>query len=362
MDASQKPDSASANNSGAMPRELFGYEVIAHIGSGAGSELYAVTDRASAQVYALKHVVRTDDKSARFIEQLQNEYAVGSKLNNHVIRRVYALKEQRTLLRKVTAAVLIVEHVDGMPLDANLPTELPALVRCFLAVADGLQALHNAGFVHCDLKPNNILLDGAGKVKVIDLGQACPTGTAKSRIQGTPDYISPEQVKCKPVSNRTDIFNLGATMYWALTGKKLPTLFTLKRDENSLLAADLMESPRQLNPLVPEAFSSLVMECVRSDEHKRPQDMTEVRRRLELTHHLLTRATRPTDTSVNDLEDALDLEDMDREDSASLSPEELISRNKLNDGGSADLPQPHPQPGVVRSIGPRKPERKRPTP
>jgi serine/threonine protein kinase len=186
-------------------------------------------------------------------------------------------------------------------------------------------------------------------------------GTAKSRIQGTPDYISPEQVKCKPVSGRTDIFNLGATMYWALTGKKLPTLFTLKRDENSLLAADLMESPRQLNIQVPEAFSSLVMECVRSDEHKRPQDMAEVRRRLELTHHLLTRATRPT-PPLSDLDDTLALDEVDREDSASLSPEELIARNKLNDGGSADLPQPQPQPGIVRSIGPRQPERKRSTP
>jgi serine/threonine-protein kinase len=360
MEANHKSDSASATTPGGVPREIFGYEVIAHIGTGAGSELYAVTDRGSAQVYALKHVVRTDDKSARFIEQLQNEYVIGSKIRNHVIRRVFTLKEQRTLLRKVTSAALVMELFDGLPLDTNQPTELPALVRCFLSVADGLQAMHHAGYVHCDLKPNNILLDNTQKVKIIDLGQACPTGTAKSRIQGTPDYIAPEQVRCKPVSGRTDIFNLGATMYWALTGKKLPTLFTLKRDENSLLAADLMESPRQVNPQVPEAFSSLVMECVRSDEHKRPQDMAEVRRRLELTHHLLTRASRPV--TAPELDDTLGLDDENRDDSASLSPDELISRDKLNDGGSADLPQPQKQPSVVRSIGPRQSERKRSTP
>jgi serine/threonine protein kinase len=63
-------------------------------------------------------------------------------------------------------------------------------------------------------------------VKVIDLGQACAIGTAKSRIQGTPDYIAPEQVKCAAVTPQTDIYNLGATLYWALTGTHIPTLYT----------------------------------------------------------------------------------------------------------------------------------------
>jgi len=58
-----------------------------------------------------------------------------------------------------------------------------------------LGALHNAGWVHCDLKPNNILRDNKGQVKVIDLGQAAKNGTVKKRIQGTPDYMAPEQVK-----------------------------------------------------------------------------------------------------------------------------------------------------------------------
>src|SRR5205809_142124 len=82
--------------------------------------------------------------------------------------------------------------------------------------SSGLEALHHMGYIHCDLKPNNILVDPGGQVKVIDLGQACKVGTAKSRIQGTPDFIAPEQVKCEAVTARTDVFNLGATMYWTL--------------------------------------------------------------------------------------------------------------------------------------------------
>src|SRR2546430_604156 len=78
--------------------------------------------------------------------------------------------------------------------------------------ARALDALHALGYVHCDLKPNNILISEDLQVKVIDLGQAAKFATIKTRIQGTPDYIAPEQVNCGPVTVRTDVFNLGATM------------------------------------------------------------------------------------------------------------------------------------------------------
>jgi serine/threonine protein kinase len=150
--------------------------------------------------------------------------------------------------------------------------------------------MHTAGYVHCDLKPSNILVNSEGLVKVIDLGQACRIGTAKQRIQGTPDYIAPEQVKCLPVTVRTDVFNFGATMYFALTGQKLPTLFTLKRTENSFLVDGNFASPRDLNANVPENLSNLVMECVRTKPEKRPENMEEVTRSLHVIRHTVTRA------------------------------------------------------------------------
>jgi eukaryotic-like serine/threonine-protein kinase len=145
--------------------------------------------------------------------------------------------------------------------------------------------MHNLGYVHCDLKPNNILIDAAGKAKVIDFGQTCPVGTAKKRIQGTPDFIAPEQVKCDPVTIRTDVFNFGATLYWALAGRSLPTLFTIKKSENSFLFDDIMPTPASLNPRVPESLSNLVMECVKTNPAKRPADLKEVARRLEIIRH-----------------------------------------------------------------------------
>jgi serine/threonine-protein kinase len=282
-----------------LPKQLFGYEVIETIGEGAGSTIYAVSDPASKQLYALKHVVRKTDKHARFIEQLEAEFNVAQRVNHPNLRKVIDYKFNRSLLRKITNAALVMELFDGQPLETNLPRELPRLVGVFIETAKALEAMHKAGYVHCDLKPNNILIGPAAalKVKVIDLGQACSIGTAKKRIQGTPDYISPEQVRCQAVTHRTDIFNFGATMYWALSGRKLPTLFTVKKDENSFLSDGLMQSPRQLNPLVPEALSNFVMECVRTNPAKRPDDMTEVLNRLEIIAHAVARTAGAPATS-----------------------------------------------------------------
>ena len=230
-----------------------------------------------------------DEQDGRFIEQLENEFEVGKHLAHPGLRRVIDYKCNRTLLRKVTDAALVMELFDGHPLETHLPTDLIVILDCFIATAEALASMHQSGYVHCDLKPNNIMLGSRGEVKVIDLGQACPVGTVKARIQGTPDFISPEQVKCQPVSRATDVFNFGATLYWALTGRKLPTLFTLKRGENSFLVDAQIPSPAELNPTISQPLSTFVMECVRTVAAKRPADMAEVVRRLEVLRHAVAR-------------------------------------------------------------------------
>jgi serine/threonine-protein kinase len=148
--------------------------------------------------------------------------------------------------------------------------------------------MHQMGWAHCDIKPNNILRNDKGLVKVIDFGQACKIGTIKERIQGTPDYISPEQVARRPITVQTDVFNLGATIYWTLTGRTIPTLYTVnKKGENSFLLDSKIDTPQQLNPRVPPALSNLVMECVSTNPRKRPVDLDAVLQRLELAKHIL---------------------------------------------------------------------------
>jgi serine/threonine-protein kinase len=273
-----------------LPKSLFGYEVLQHVGDGAGSRIYAVNHPTSGQVYALKHVVRSDDKAIRFVEQLENEYSVGKQVKHGNLRSVIDYHVQRSMMLRVNEAALIMELVDGVPLDVRLPRRTSDLLAVFVKTARALHAMHEAGFVHCDLKPANILASDKGSVRVIDLGQACPIGTIKRRIQGTPDYIAPEQVKCKEVTPQTDVYNFGASLYWSLCGQKMPTLFTLKKGENSFLVDTQLPTPRALNPMVPENLSSFVMECVRSSPAKRPESMQVVASRLEILHHTITKS------------------------------------------------------------------------
>lgn len=265
------------------PQNLFGYDVLTHLGEGAGSHIYAVTDPTTRQIYALKYVPRKTEKDARFIEQLEAELEVGKLVNHPGLRRIFDLKYEKTWLGKTTAAALVMELIDGTPLENSLPDQPLEILRIFQRSAEALNGLHQMGYVHCDLKPSNILRCSDDQVKIIDLGQAVKTGTVKERIQGTPDYIAPEQVKRHPVTFRTDIFNFGATMYWALSGgKKLPTLFTLKKGDNSFLLDTAIPTPAESNPAVPENLSNLVMDCVRTNPAKRPADFSDLLRRMEL--------------------------------------------------------------------------------
>jgi serine/threonine-protein kinase len=290
---------ASSATTSPPPKSLFGYHVIDLIGEGAGSLIYAVSDPASGQIYALKHVVRDKDKDIRFVEQLEAEHEVGKLVRHPGLRRTIDLKVNKNLLLKVTDAALILELFDGRPLEFLKPPTTLGLVDVFIKTAKALDALHSLGYVHCDLKPNNILLNEKFDVKVIDLGQAAKQGTKKSRIQGTPDYIAPEQVHCNPVTFRTDVYNLGATMYWALSGKKLPTLYTVSRKgENSFLLDAKIETPTNINPQIPEPLSNLVMECVKTSPVKRPKSMNEVATRLETIRHGVTKTEGATPSAV----------------------------------------------------------------
>src|SRR5688572_20571866 len=280
------------NVAASLPSRLFGYDVIDLMGCGAGSRVYAVSEPATGQIYVLKHVTVRGPKDERFVTQLETEYEVGRQLAHPGLRRSIDLKVNRTLLLKPVEAALVMELFDGSPIEFVMPGTCAEVIRIFHDVADALAALHTAGFVHCDIKPGNILMSSDGHVKVIDFGQACRHGTVKERIQGTPDFIAPEQVKCRACTPQTDVYSLGATMYWAFTRQKMPTLYTVKRDERSFLLDDRIPAPHEIKQSVPEALSNFVMECVRSDPSRRPVSMADVARRLDVLHFAATRTQR----------------------------------------------------------------------
>jgi eukaryotic-like serine/threonine-protein kinase len=260
------------------------------VGRGAGSDIYAARDLQTGAVRAVKHVVRTAAKDIRFVDQLRTEFDVCRRFDHPGLRRAFALRVRRSWLGRVTDAMLVLELIDGDPLEQIAPMiTLADLVGHLVGAAQALHVLSGLGYVHCDLKPNNVLVGPKGRVTIIDFGQACKTGTVKPRIQGTPDYIAPEQATRRPVTVRTDVFNFGATMYWTLVGKPMTTLFNAGKGENAFVLDVTIPTPIQVNPRIPEPLSRLVMDCVRTNPLKRPADFTEVLRRLEVMHYALTR-------------------------------------------------------------------------
>jgi serine/threonine-protein kinase len=286
--------------------QIAGYRILARIGAGAASELYAVQDPKTKQVWALKHVVKDSEKDHRFIEQVQTEYTVGSKLDHPNVRAVRRLIKHRKGF-KVCAVTLIMELVDATTLDQRLPQSHAQAVRVFHQVALGLAHMHTRGFVHADIKPSNLLVTEHDQVKIIDLGQGCPVGTVKKRIQGTPGYMAPEQAHRQAITPKTDVYNFGATMYWVLVGEVIPTAMPPKDDKDSLYTGAVDASlvrppvpPHERDSSIHPLLSKQILDCVRLHPDDRPASMAVVANRLELIGDLLENPGKPPPPIVGD--------------------------------------------------------------
>jgi serine/threonine protein kinase len=266
-----------------------GFRIMSEIGRGAASIIYLVQDPKTKQVWALKHVAKVNAKSQRFMDQAEAEYKIASQLDHDSIRKIPRLIKMGSLL-KSTGLLLVMELVDGISLHEEKPETLDELIDVFRQTASALAQMHDRGFVHADMKPHNVIvgrsLEGKLTAKLIDLGQSCKSGTIKKRIQGTPDYIAPEQVHRREITSKTDMYNFGATMYWVLSGKNIPTAMGTSQD--SLMGSlddALIDKPTpisELMPEMPERLCELIMHCVEVNPDNRPLSMDEVTNKLDL--------------------------------------------------------------------------------
>lgn len=266
--------------------KVAGFNVMTELGRGAASIIYLVQDPKTKQIWALKHVYKENPKGQRFLDQTEREYGVASKLDHPTIRKLDRLIKSRKLMT-VKDIYLIMEYVDGISLEQHPPKSFDEALDIFRQVARGLAHMHHRGYVHADMKPNNIVVTDEGQVKIIDLGQSCPVGTVKERIQGTPDYIAPEQVHRRAITEKTDTYNLGATMYWVLTSRHIPTALPKGDTLVSSLDDEFIEKPKpvmELNARTSQMLNDLIMQCVEVDPEKRPASMEKVAETLDLLH------------------------------------------------------------------------------
>jgi serine/threonine-protein kinase len=272
-------------------KQLGGFTILADLGTGAASRLYAVQDPKTKQVWALKHVVKNNPKEQRFLDQTEREAEVGTRLNHPNVRKVFRLIRVKKLLKTIEM-ILLMELVDGVSAEVHPAGTLDEMLSIWTQVAAGLAHMHECGWVHADMKPHNIIITESGRAKIIDLGQSCRMGTVKERIQGTPDYIAPEQVHRREITEKTDIYNLGASLYWSLTGTHIPT--ALPKGDSLLSGAQddhLIERPKDPTVFVPETpplLAALIMQCVEVNLDARPDSMAVVQDTLEELREDLT--------------------------------------------------------------------------
>ena len=262
---------ATGSRQATNPKEIHGFRVIDQLGEGAASKLYVVSDPRSHNLYALKHVNCRDASARRFLAQVEREYEVGSKVDHPAVRSARKLLRYREIVR-TTEVSLLLDFVDGVPLDEAPPAATHELFEQFALIADGLHHLHQLGYAHADLKPGNILVGTTGHATLIDLGQACRLGERKPRIQGTPGFLAPEQAAVGIIDARTDAFLLAATIYRQLTGRY--------GSSEMLDAKRPVERLRNLRRDVPVEADELVHTCLQQAPARRPSDLSIVAGRL----------------------------------------------------------------------------------
>jgi serine/threonine protein kinase len=254
--------------------QLGSYLILDQIGTGGMGQVYLAEHARMRRLVALKvlPLFSFDDAVAR--ERFFREARAAGTLDHPNVVRVFDLCQEGKLL------YLVMEYVEGVSLQTIVGRygPLPVATACHYArqVAFGLQHAHELGFVHRDIKPANLLVDRVGVVKILDLGlvrseadrEAGLTKQLDNKILGTADYVAPEQaINSSDVDIRADIYSLGGTLYFMLTGR---TLFPEGRTAQKLVWQQIKDPVpvERLRPEVSRELAAVLNQMLR----KRPAD------------------------------------------------------------------------------------------
>jgi serine/threonine-protein kinase len=207
------------------------------------------------------------------------EAEVGPKLNHPSIMKIHDHRVKKAWF-KISTVELLMEFIDGKALDELEMPEHKQLVLMFANVASALQHMHRRKVFHGDLKPGNIMLTKTGQVKVIDFGTAWVAGENKARVQGTPQYMAPEQAKEKVVNEKTDLFNLGATMYRMFTGHYVNASGIPGDDSEAIGPRAKIRPPIKYAPNLHGTLNETIMACLQANPQARPANASEVEAQL----------------------------------------------------------------------------------
>jgi len=251
-----------------VPDRLLGhYVLVSLLGTGGMAEVWKAWDRSLGRWVAVKYL---KGEIGHPTQRIEREGRMAGQLSHPSIITIFERGQQDN------RPYLVMPFVDGTPPRAPLPARSAAQLA--LEVARALTHVHEAGVIHRDVKPANILVETGGRVVLADFGLAILDETATSQwaMSGTPEYASPEQVQGDRLDLRTDIYSLGATLYHLLAGK--PPYSGSGPDE--ITAKILREDPPPLKG-APRALARTIRRAMARDRQKRYASSAEFARDLE---------------------------------------------------------------------------------
>ncbi|MFH1024471.1 MAG: serine/threonine-protein kinase [Planctomycetota bacterium] len=255
-----------------------GFRIVEKIQEGGTGTIYRAVQSGNERSAAVKFLTPRARQDASLRRAFLREYRIASKLVHPGLLRMFrhgTLNGTPYFLREYFEGETLKFHLLKHPRSSN--TDLKTL---FLALTDILGYIHRKGFVHLDIKPENILIRTPDRIKIIDFSLAARIWLVrffpKSRIQGSPSYMAPEQILRKSLGPRTDLYALGATFYEILTGRP-PFVVT---DRKQLLDHHLTIAPappETLNRQVTIEASQIILRMLAKKPEGRPasaQDIT----------------------------------------------------------------------------------------
>ena len=259
-------------------KNIGSYRICGRLGSGGVGQVWRAVDTTLGRTVAVKALRPELIGHSQVAERFRAEAQTLARLNHPNIATLHALVEEDGEL------FMVLEHVEGQTFSQMLRVQgalsLERAFDLFHPALDGLTYAHEAGVVHRDVKPSNLMVDARGLVKVMDFGIARWGGservTRTGHLVGTPEYMSPEQIRGEDATVQSDVYALGILLYALLTGR--PPF--QREGEFDVMRAQVETAPprpSELAPGIPAAIENVILRALAKDPSERFASVNELR-------------------------------------------------------------------------------------
>lgn len=251
------------------------YEIIGKVGAGGMSDVYKAKDLTLGRFVAIKVLKPEFSEDLNFVTKFRTEAQSAAGLEHPNIVNIYDVGSERGM------HYIVMEYVEGITLKTYIEKKgqlsFKEAVSIAIQVGRGIEAAHNKGIIHRDIKPQNIIISTEGKVKVTDFGiaRAASSNTISSDVMGSVHYSSPEQARNGFVDGKSDIYSLGIVMYEMVTGR-------VPFDGDTTVAVAIqhlqeeMVTPSAYAPNLPVSMEKIILKCTQKNADRRYESMTAV--------------------------------------------------------------------------------------